>query len=107
MGRLKYPRNRGAERSANQTEFPLPVAVCAWCKPKERNATVGALSHGICPRHFREMKIGLQNDLPDREGAPVGQRTRRPRRLRRSIEDIAQLRFPFPAPVVAASSLSA
>ena len=107
MGRLKYPRNRGAERSANQTEFPLPVAVCAWCKPKERGATVGASSHGICPRHFREMKIKLEGRLPGREGAPVGQRTRRPRGRRRSIEDIAQLRFPFPAPVAAASSLSA
>ena len=107
MNGLGYSDNAGAEGASRQSVFPLRVAVCAWCKPRELGAGVGALSHGICPRHFREMKIKLEGRLPGREGAPVGQRTRRPRGRRRSIEDIAQLRFPFPAPVAAASSLSA
>jgi hypothetical protein len=42
---------------ATQTEFPLQVAVCAWCKPKERNAVLGALTHGICLRHLKKLKL--------------------------------------------------
>jgi hypothetical protein len=43
-----------------QIEFPLVVAVCAWCKPRELGARLGALSHGICPRHLRKMKLELE-----------------------------------------------
>jgi hypothetical protein len=46
-----------------QSEFPLRVAVCAWCKPKKRGADPGKspdpISHGICPRHFKKLKLEL------------------------------------------------
>jgi hypothetical protein len=42
-----------------QSEFPLLVAVCAWCKPKNRSEDL-SISHGICPRHFRKMRLELQ-----------------------------------------------
>ena len=45
--------------NATQIEFPLGVAVCAWCKPDELGEALGAISHGICPRHLRKMKIQL------------------------------------------------
>ena len=45
---------------ARQIEMPLAVAVCAWCRPRELGAGPGALSHGICPRHLRKMKLKLQ-----------------------------------------------
>jgi hypothetical protein len=35
----------------------MSVAVCAWCKPKEEHQQVGLLSHGICLRHLRKMKL--------------------------------------------------
>ena len=38
----------------------MPVAVCAWCKPKERGTEIGAVSHGICLRHLRNIKLELQ-----------------------------------------------
>jgi hypothetical protein len=45
---------------ARQIEFPLAVAVCAWCKPRELGSGLGALSHGICLRHLRKIKLELQ-----------------------------------------------
>ncbi len=42
--------------TAQQTEFPLEVAVCAWCKPRNHTQSSGPLSHGICPRHFRKIE---------------------------------------------------
>ena len=104
---LKHPVSRGAASAAGQTEFPLRVAVCAWCQPMERGATIGALSHGICPRHFREMKIQLQISRSGREAQPAGSQARASRKRDRSIRENAQLRFPFPAPINAASHLSA
>jgi hypothetical protein len=52
-------------RIPRQVEFPLAVAVCAWCEPHELGAGLGALSHGICPRHLRELMQQL-----DAQGAP-------------------------------------
>ena len=43
-----------------QIEFPLAVAVCAWCQPVERGSGLGTLSHGICPRHFRKLERELK-----------------------------------------------
>lgn len=40
-------------KKAHQTEFFLRVAVCAWCKPGKEGKD--ATTHGICPRHLREM----------------------------------------------------
>jgi hypothetical protein len=46
-----------------QSEFPLRVAVCAWCKPKRRGVeprtSPDPISHGICPRHFNKLKLEL------------------------------------------------
>ena len=42
---------------ASQIEFPLAVSVCAWCKPKARGAAMGPLSHGVCLRHLRKLKL--------------------------------------------------
>ncbi|MDB6022754.1 MAG: hypothetical protein JWQ04_2611 [Pedosphaera sp.] len=45
-----------------QAEFALAVAVCAWCKPKPGAFTPSSdvLSHGICPRHLRNMRLKMQ-----------------------------------------------
>ena len=51
-----------------QTEFSLRVAVCAWCKPHERGSGLGAISHGICLRHLRHLKLQMQGFLPERSG---------------------------------------
>ena len=107
MNRLAHPANPKTGRTADQPEFALRVAVCAWCKPRELGATVGALSHGICPRHFREMKLKLQNSSRGGEVLPVRPQARRSRRLSKSLQDLAQLNFPFPALVGSAAPFSA
>jgi hypothetical protein len=38
-----------------QSELPLRVPVCAWCEPRPAG-TRTAVSHGICPRHFEQIK---------------------------------------------------
>jgi hypothetical protein len=48
------------EMMAQQIEFPLMMTVCAWCRPRELGAGLGALSHGICPRHLRKIKLELK-----------------------------------------------
>jgi hypothetical protein len=45
---------------SQQSELPLSVAVCAWCKPKHHGAELGAISHGICPRHLKKLQRELQ-----------------------------------------------
>ena len=107
MRRLEPPGNPGADNTAARTEFPLRVAVCAWCKPRERGTTLGAMSHGICLRHFREMRSKLQSSLPGRGDESVRPQVSRSRGRGRSTRDIAQLSFPFPATFAAASPLSA
>jgi hypothetical protein len=44
----------------HQTEFILPVAVCAWCKPGSTGTGSTVLSHGICPRHLRKMRSQME-----------------------------------------------
>jgi hypothetical protein len=44
----------------SQMEMPIPVAVCAWCKPQELGTGVGAVSHGICPRHLRNLGLEMR-----------------------------------------------
>jgi len=46
---------------ACQTEFALAVPVCAWCKPRDSGAAPALLSHGICPRHLRKIKLDLHH----------------------------------------------
>ncbi|SPE54207.1 hypothetical protein SBV1_1760014 [Verrucomicrobia bacterium] len=45
---------------ARQIEFPLSVAICAWCRPGERGGALGEVSHGICPKHLRKLERELQ-----------------------------------------------
>jgi hypothetical protein len=55
--------------NAAQTEFPLTVSVCAWCKPYDRGPGFETVSHGICPRHLRKLKLeskGIATQAPRR-----------------------------------------
>jgi hypothetical protein len=106
MSQLDHPGNPGTEGEVRQSVLPLRVAVCAWCKPRELGAGLGDLSHGICPRHFREMKAKLQKSRSGKAGEPVRPRARRSRKLCPSDEEIAQLGLLFPALFAGASSLS-
>ena len=45
---------------AFQVEFPLRVAVCAWCRPDKCGSGAGEVSHGICLRHLRKLKLELR-----------------------------------------------
>ena len=71
-----------------QIEFPMRVPVCAWCKPKGRRVDLGtglgSISHGICPRHLRELKVKLhaEKNSPHPSCAVAG-------RLRRSAAVLA------------------
>ncbi|HWH71650.1 MAG TPA: hypothetical protein VNT26_19915 [Candidatus Sulfotelmatobacter sp.] len=56
--------------TASQIDLPLTVPVCAWCKPKEWGSTLGALSHGICPRHLHHLKLQMQGLTPKRSPRP-------------------------------------
>ena len=64
-----------------QSEFPLRVPVCAWCKPKNRGADLGrssgSISHGICPRHLRKLKLESQIKKDGGHPAPASSRRRR------------------------------
>jgi hypothetical protein len=57
---------------ASQAEFSLSVSICAWCKPNERGAGLGAISHGICLRHLKNLKLQAQGLLPKRPRRIVG-----------------------------------
>jgi hypothetical protein len=60
-------RQREADRMiAAQIEFPLTVAVCAWCKPQAPSARMGTLSHGICLKHLRKLKLQARGLTPKR-----------------------------------------
>jgi hypothetical protein len=65
-----------------QSEFPLRVAVCAWCKPKNRGvelgASLGAISHGICPRHFKKLTEQVSKDT-EQQALPIATRSQRRR----------------------------
>lgn len=60
---------------AQQIEFDLAVPICAWCKPREVGDALVVLSHGICPRHLRQIK----RELHRRAGAAPRRRARRTR----------------------------
>lgn len=69
-----------------QGELPIRVAICAWCKPKNRagelGAELGSISHGICARHLKQFKLELQKrkGVAPASPAAVG-RTRRSKTL--------------------------
>jgi hypothetical protein len=52
--------------TGRQTEFAMSIAVCAWCKPDEHGGNVGSLSHGICPRHLKKIKLRLHSSAKKR-----------------------------------------
>lgn len=58
-----------------QSEFSLLVPVCAWCKTKNRGVDLGpglgSISHGICPRHLKKIKLDLQMKKDDGHPAPA------------------------------------
>jgi len=47
-------------RHMTQIEFPISVAVCAWCEPVRPGASSMQFSHGICLRHLRKLRLELQ-----------------------------------------------
>lgn len=61
----------------SQIEMPLPVAVCAWCKPHERGSGVGAVSHGICMKHLRKFRMQIQEMNTKKHPRPAAQHARR------------------------------
>ena len=50
-------RSGGGIMAYRQIDLPMLITVCAWCKPKEPDAVRGSLSHGICPRHLKRLKL--------------------------------------------------
>ena len=61
-GIFEQPRSLSRQTyamKASQLEMTIPVAVCAWCKPKELGTGVGTVSHGICPRHLRNIQLQM------------------------------------------------
>lgn len=79
-----------------QSELPLRVAVCAWCKPKhhgvELGAGLGAISHGICPRHLKQIRLELQKQ---KEALRLGHRTAPPARRRKATLNHPELNYPM------------
>ncbi|HLH55811.1 MAG TPA: hypothetical protein VKY92_19575 [Verrucomicrobiae bacterium] len=73
---------------ASQTEFSLAVAICAWCKPGERGGGLGAVSHGICLKHLRKLKLQVQGLLPE---ATRPTASKKPRVSRAKIEPLLPL----------------
>lgn len=64
-----------------QSELPLQVAVCAWCKPKNRSVALGpdlgSISHGICPRHLKQLRRELELLEHSTHPAPAAHSRRR------------------------------
>ena len=58
---VKSVRSKKPERVAwqalKQIDLPFKVPVCAWCRPGESGDGPVPISHGICPRHFRQMLL--------------------------------------------------
>lgn len=74
--------------AARQIEFPMRVAVCAWCKPKYWGEGPGAVTHGICPRHLRKLKLEAQR-LATQDAFSALLRVRCSRELKQSLEAVA------------------
>jgi hypothetical protein len=80
-----------ADLKTEQIELPLRVTVCAWCKPDARQGMdVGLISHGICPRHLKKLKLSL-NQLASK--APIPPRRRSRRKRQREGEPLLPLQF--------------
>jgi hypothetical protein len=70
------------------------VAVCAWCKPQNRIVdpvnSPGAISHGICPRHLKKLRLELQMK---KSGAPSAPAAAAHSRRRRTVFNHPQLNY--------------
>lgn len=85
LGKLVGRVRQATDLVARQIEFPLRVAVCAWCRPGAAREDGEPLSHGICPRHLREIEFQLR-------GVPLVP----PRRRRKPQEPpVGELLFAF------------
>ena len=62
------------ETADRQIEFSMAVPVCAWCEPRKPGVTRVALTHGICPRHLREVKLELLQMTAGTRARPVRRR---------------------------------
>ena len=64
MERFGTHKTRGVgptiETADRQIEFSMAVPVCAWCEPRKPGVTRVAVTHGICPRHFKQLKLETQ-----------------------------------------------
>jgi hypothetical protein len=77
LGRASCSQTAGA-----QIELPLSVPVCAWCKPDTgRGLNAALISHGICARHLKELKMSLNPPAAGSAKAPP-----RPSRRKHRIE---------------------
>jgi hypothetical protein len=83
--------NWTTELTAHQTEFPMRVAVCAWCKPKERGEGLGAISHGICLRHLRKVRMDLLKPARQPKGTTAMFRVRCGREFKGVLEEFARV----------------
>lgn len=88
--------------AARQIEFPMRVAVCAWCKPKYWGGGPGAVTHGICPRHLRKLKLEAQR-LSAQNTRPALLRVRLSRALKQSLEALAAAQRTDAAAIVRAA----
>lgn len=91
MSELEAPNaKRTTELRACQAEFPMRVAICAWCKPKERGEALGAISHGICLRHLKKVRLDLLKPPRQTREERAMLRVRCARELKRSLEEFAR-----------------
>ncbi len=63
--------HRSLAKTATQIEFPMHVAVCAWCRPKAAGPPPPGQSHGICPRHLKKMRAQLSKALQKKSKNPA------------------------------------
>ncbi len=74
---MRPGRTSCSKAADKQIELPLGVAICAWCEPDGRRGLDAALvSHGICPRHFKELEMSL-NPLALERAKALPRRSRR------------------------------
>jgi hypothetical protein len=81
--------------ATSQSELPLRVAICAWCKPKNRSVDLGvglgSISHGICPQHLKELRLELQ--MKKNAGNPAHATAARARQRRGAASNHPELNY--------------
>lgn len=69
------PGKSSGVMTGSQIEFPLRVAVCAWCKSQTSDGGPAVIADGICLRHFKKLKLGMLEKLPKRAAHSVRGKT--------------------------------